>query len=138
VHLVVLQHGLWGKASCTSRLARFLQDNLEPVHRQRSCVVHVVNSTVNEGKLTYDGEGRGGGVRNCRACHGHLTRSPTPTFRTGIDVCGSRVVQLVLGTIQALQYGGAARVVQLSCIGYSLGGLILRCGACVRVGWQTC
>jgi hypothetical protein len=43
----------------------------------------------------------------------------------GIDVCGARVVKMVLDFIQLLQSNGR-QVTKLSFIGYSLGGLILR------------
>jgi hypothetical protein len=43
----------------------------------------------------------------------------------GIDVCGARVVKMILDCIQLLQSKGR-QVTKLSFVGYSLGGLILR------------
>lgn len=51
--------------------------------------------------------------------------SPCNHNKTGIDVCGARVVKMVLEAIQTLQEKGR-KVSKLSFIGYSLGGLILR------------
>lgn len=49
-----------------------------------------------------------------------------PCLPAGIDVCGARVVKMILDCIQLLQSEGR-QVTKLSFVGYSLGGLILRC-----------
>lgn len=66
IHLFILQHGLWGRAACVSRLEQYLRQKLSASHAcpdtppteqgglEREAT-HIVNSTVNEGKLTYDG-----------------------------------------------------------------------------------
>ena len=43
----------------------------------------------------------------------------------GIDTCGDRLAQLIIGRTAALKLDGH-RVVKLSLFGYSLGGLICR------------
>jgi hypothetical protein len=104
VHLVVLQHGLWGRPDDVVRLAAFLQAAFEAAdaREQLQDRVVVLNSTCNVRVLTYD----------------------------GIDVCGARLAKLVQETVGQQQQEGAP-VVKLSLIGYSLGGLICRYGGAV-------
>jgi hypothetical protein len=100
VHLVVLQHGLWGRPDDVARLAAYLQAAFETAEARQHLQdrVVVLNSTCNARVLTYD----------------------------GIDVCGARLAKLVQEAVEQQQQQGA-RVVKLSLIGYSLGGLICRC-----------
>ncbi|WIA15380.1 hypothetical protein OEZ85_002042 [Tetradesmus obliquus] len=102
VHLVVLQHGLWGRPDDVARLAAFLQAAFEAAdaREQLQDRVAVKNSTCNLRVLTYD----------------------------GIDVCGARLAKFVQETVEQQQQEGA-KVVKLSLIGYSLGGLICRYAA---------
>jgi hypothetical protein len=153
VHLLLLHHGLWGKAACVARLEAFLRQALcddeaaaaegaAPHRPVRLETVRVVNCTANEGSLTYDGDCVCGGGAQPRV-HGSPAIRPrsrvvtttlidaAPSHRThscplpGIDVCGSRVVQVVLDMMQELQAAGTP-VARLSFVGYSLGGLVLR------------
>ncbi|KAF6266471.1 putative serine esterase-domain-containing protein [Scenedesmus sp. NREL 46B-D3] len=102
VHLVVLQHGLWGRPDDVARLAAFLQAAFHAADAQQQLQdrIVVLNSTCNARVLTYD----------------------------GIDVCGARLAKLVQETVEEQQQEGA-RVIKLSLIGYSLGGLICRYAA---------
>jgi esterase/lipase len=99
VHLVVLQHGLWGRPDDVARLAAYLQAAFQTADAQQQLHdrVVVLNSTCNARVLTYD----------------------------GIDVCGARLAKFVQEAVEQQQQEGA-RVVKLSLIGYSLGGLICR------------
>ncbi len=90
VHLVVLQHGLWGNPAHLRIVKEHLEAHLQPKSSTDS--LQFVYSDVNVGYLTYD----------------------------GVDVCGDRLVELVL------QQG---QVDKLSLIGYSLGGLMCRYAA---------
>lgn len=68
VHLIILQHGLWGSDSNTSNLETFLRQHLGPAAGDAGSVdsadttpaateeVQVLNSHVNLKALTYDGE----------------------------------------------------------------------------------
>lgn len=105
VHLVVLQHGLWGRPDDVARLAAFLQAAFEAADAREQLQDRVVvkNSTCNARVLTYD----------------------------GIDVCGARLAKFVQETVEQQQQEGA-KVVKLSLIGYSLGGLICRYGGAVE------
>ncbi|KAF8056457.1 LPL1 [Scenedesmus sp. PABB004] len=108
IHLVVLQHGLWGSPDNVGRLHDWLAQHLPgargssggadpaaPAEQWR-----LLNSDVNAGRATYD----------------------------GVDVCGVRLAGLVQEAVAALA-GQGARVTKLSLIGYSLGGLIARYAA---------
>jgi predicted alpha/beta-fold hydrolase len=99
LHLVVLQHGLWGRPDDVARLAAYLQAAFETAEAQQQLQdrVVVLNSTCNARVLTYD----------------------------GIDVCGARLAKLVLEAVEQRKQEGAP-VVKLSLVGYSLGGLICR------------
>ena len=70
VHLVVVQHGLWGQPSHTARLCAHLEQALaqRPAAKKGLVQYSVVNSELNAGQRTYD----------------------------GIDACGDRLVELVL------------------------------------------
>lgn len=231
IHLVVLQHGLWGNTTCVSNLEKFLRQHLGQHESTRSSTadkahdataapgqaaaaataeqdsdhagqpdeaeVQILNSDVNRKALTYDGKQSSSSCAPssqvvhqdshasaaCVACkptrHGahdtgtaainsswhrlykgrackppckppwqcckvvgiiagscnlacnhaiHLTGAPHILCylqRAGIDVCGARVVKMILDCIQLLQSQGR-QVTKLSFIGYSLGGLILR------------
>lgn len=63
--------------------------------------------------------------RPCANPHSPSAASTHLVCTPGIDVCGARVVKMVLDKIQQLQVQGQ-QVTKLSFIGYSLGGLILR------------
>lgn len=73
VHLVILQHGLWGNTTCVSNLEAFLRQQLGPQaaaaadqqgstpadgaqQQQLHEEVQILNSDVNRKALTYDGE----------------------------------------------------------------------------------
>ena len=56
VHLIVLQHGLWGK----SENLNFLEKLLSDYAAKHGHSVRVLNSNVNEGTHTYDGVDLGG------------------------------------------------------------------------------
>ena len=96
VHLVVVQHGLWGTPGNMAAVVDMLQ-SVEPAPGER---LVVVNSDVNERRKTHE----------------------------GIDTCGERTAALVLETTAALRREGH-RVAKVSMVGYSLGGMILRCAA---------
>ncbi|GAX72937.1 hypothetical protein CEUSTIGMA_g392.t1 [Chlamydomonas eustigma] len=96
VHLVVLQHGLWGIAENLS----FLESELLRVvaSTKPSMSVKTLNSNASEKKKTYD----------------------------GIDVCGERLITLIKERIETLASEESCIVTHLSFIGYSMGGLITR------------
>lgn len=48
MHLVIIQHGLWGYPSNTAYLSRLLKERLGSMY-------YILNSDVNSGNLTYDG-----------------------------------------------------------------------------------
>lgn len=72
VHLIVLQHGLWGNTTCVSNLEKFLRQQLcqdaaaggegskhgpaADAGQQMCEEVQILNSDVNRKALTYDGE----------------------------------------------------------------------------------
>ncbi|KAL6748118.1 putative serine esterase-domain-containing protein [Haematococcus lacustris] len=103
-HLVVLQHGLWGKADNMAYLA----DQLAQRAAEEGVDMHILNSAVNEERLTYE----------------------------GADVCGDRLVAAMEATAAELAEGGRP-VRRLSLVGYSLGGVIMRyvAGKLSRRGW---
>lgn len=88
VHLVVLQHGLWGSPADVANLTSYLEKALaqQPTHEDEELAL--LKSAVNAKRLTYD----------------------------GIDVCGARLAQLVQDTIQQYADGGK-KVTKLSMIG---------------------
>ncbi|SNX85940.1 uncharacterized protein MEPE_04649 [Melanopsichium pennsylvanicum] len=150
VHLVVIHHGLWGTPQntsfLTSTLAKYHGGTISPASASTlvppesldTIATHadshpnskrgdirlvVLNSGVNAGDFTYD----------------------------GIDWCGERLVTDVYAEVKRIEQeeeainegeeedtgasrgNGEARVVKLSLIGYSLGGLIVRYAAGVML-----
>lgn len=127
VHLVVIQHGLWGSSEnlsyLTTTLAKYhgglvtSSSKLTPPESASTISVHaeshpnakrddirmaVLNSEVNGGDRTYD----------------------------GVDWCGERLVKEVYREIEELEKEEQGVVVErLSLIGYSLGGLVIRYAA---------
>ncbi|KAI9304981.1 putative serine esterase-domain-containing protein [Cunninghamella echinulata] len=89
--LIVLQHGLWGSSSHMKFIEKSLQDKFKDKN------IVILNSTVNEGKYTYD----------------------------GVDICGERLAKKIKNSIKELAKKGK-KVNKINVIGYSLGGLILR------------
>jgi hypothetical protein len=105
LHLLVGQHGLWGQPAHVERLLEHVHDSIN-TQQQQEHKKHpgtpvfrlvVLNSDVNAGNRTYD----------------------------GVDVCGTRLAQLVQERLQQEEEAGR-RVVKISFVGYSLGGLICR------------
>lgn len=90
IHLIVLQHGLWGHSGDVAKLTDFLRNAFQ-VQGQEPDEIVLLNSEVNSRRLTYD----------------------------GIDVCGARLAQLVQDTIQQYADHGR-KVVKLSLIGERL------------------
>ncbi|KAJ3271227.1 hypothetical protein HDV01_006960 [Terramyces sp. JEL0728] len=84
MHLVVLQHGLWGNTTHV--------ETIIPHLKEKHADLVFLNIETNQGNLTYD----------------------------GIDICGDRVVKDIHTFIETNP------IDQISFIGYSLGGLILR------------
>lgn len=87
VHLIVLQHGLWGSPADVENLTEYLREALQK-QGQSAEELALLASGVNARRLTYD----------------------------GIDVCGSRLAQLVQDTIQQYAEQGK-QVTKLSLIG---------------------
>lgn len=87
VHLIVLQHGLWGSPVDVENLTKYLREALRKQSPTEDELAFLT-SGVNARRLTYD----------------------------GIDVCGSRLAQLVQDTIQQYAEQGK-RVTKLSFIG---------------------
>ncbi|KAI8991140.1 putative serine esterase-domain-containing protein [Mycotypha africana] len=90
ISLIVLSHGLWGVKSHMS----FIEKKLKEKYGNKA---YILNSSVNEGKYSYD----------------------------GIDICGIRLAKDVQSTISQLEKNGKT-ITRISFIGYSLGGLITR------------
>ncbi|ANZ76391.1 BA75_03740T0 [Komagataella pastoris] len=96
IHLILLVHGLWGKADHLSYIQSEIEsDPTVSLHSKEKIVVYRTGS--NEGYKTYD----------------------------GIDLCGKRVGEEVEKEIARLN-DGEDTVTHLSVMGYSLGGLIAR------------
>lgn len=57
VHLVVLQHGLWGKPEHVAYVEKLMLEHCARRENEAACKVAVrsLNSNVNEEKTTYDG-----------------------------------------------------------------------------------
>ncbi|KAF1798161.1 putative serine esterase-domain-containing protein [Mucor lusitanicus] len=90
IALVVLSHGLWGVKGHMG----FIEKKLIDKYGDK---IHVLNSSVNEAKFSYD----------------------------GVDICGERLAEDVESTVVRLGKNGK-QVKKISMIGYSLGGLIVR------------
>ncbi|KAL7321091.1 hypothetical protein PS15m_000905 [Mucor circinelloides] len=90
IALVVLSHGLWG----VKGHMEFIEKKLIDKYQDK---IHVLNSSVNEAKYSYD----------------------------GVDICGERLAEDIESTVVRLGKNGK-QVKKISLIGYSLGGLIVR------------
>ncbi|KAK4517966.1 uncharacterized protein ATC70_001315 [Mucor velutinosus] len=90
IALVVLSHGLWGVRDHMVFIEKKLIDKYQDK-------IHVLNSSVNEAKFSYD----------------------------GVDICGERLAEDIESTVVRLGKNGK-QVKRISMIGYSLGGLIVR------------
>eukprot|EP00878_Enallax_costatus_P041377 GHUV01048123.1.p1 GENE.GHUV01048123.1~~GHUV01048123.1.p1 ORF type:complete len:103 (-),score=9.78 GHUV01048123.1:287-595(-) len=88
VHLVVLQHGLWGSPGDVANLTSYLEQALAQHTAHEDEQLAFLKSAVNARTLTYD----------------------------GIDVCGARLAQLVQDTIQQYAEDGK-KVTKLSLVG---------------------
>ena len=100
VHLVVLQHGLWGQPGDLGFLENLISSYTPTKQQHQNSgntgvsgdTVRVLNSNVNSQRLTYD----------------------------GIDKCADRLLDLAKSEITKLKTGSTS-VTKLSFIGYSLG-----------------
>ena len=90
IALIVLSHGLWGVKSHMD----FIENKLKNKYQDK---IHVLNSSVNEAKYSYD----------------------------GVDICGERLAEDIESTVVRLSENGK-QVKKISMVGYSLGGLIVR------------
>ncbi|KAI8647706.1 putative serine esterase-domain-containing protein [Parasitella parasitica] len=90
IALVVLSHGLWG----VKGHMEYIKNRLREKYNDR---IHILNSSVNEAKYSYD----------------------------GVDICGERLAQDIESTVIRLGKNGKL-VKKISLVGYSLGGLIVR------------
>lgn len=104
VHLIVLQHGLWGK----SENLNFLEKLLSDYAAKHGHSVRVLNSNVNEGTHTYDGVDLGGGSAalpggvSCPLSHAGAQRPLLLLLLHCHYDTGDRVVQLIKNKAQAL------------------------------------
>ncbi|CEP07008.1 hypothetical protein [Parasitella parasitica] len=90
IALVVLSHGLWG----VKGHMEYIENKLMEKYHDR---IHILNSSVNEAKYSYD----------------------------GVDICGERLAEDIESTVVRLDKSGK-KVKKISLVGYSLGGLIVR------------
>ena len=107
IHLIVLQHGLWGTPY-----------NLEELEREIGI----------SSKATLEARGAQSpqGIRIFNSHSSFFMREGSHSTMDGVDECGERLFDAVRGHIQVLKENQGEEVTHLSMVGYSLGGLIAR------------
>lgn len=119
VHLVVLQHGLWGTPF-----------NLAELEREISSRSAAVACSGTHGDLP-------GKVRIYNSHSSFFTRVGAHATMDGVDECGERLFDAVRAHIDILRVHKGEEITHLSLVGYSLGGLITRyaVGKMEQQGW---
>ena len=127
VHLMVLQHGLWGTP--------YNLEELELEIEKRSCEAIVARGEKMNSKVSKDGLPTE--VRIFNSHSSFFVRESSSATMDGIDTCGERLFDCVKGHIEMLRELEGEEVTHISMVGYSLGGLITRyaVGKMETEGW---